>query len=662
MQTSPSYVPEPVENASGLVPQERDACAIIGYFNKNGFPSHSNVQRTIDGLIKMGHRAGEISGDGDGCGIMTDIPRGMWRDILKSAGHDPELVKRKEFAVGHLLVPQAAIEEDEQLLIRIMALVGRKGGNLLTEIRDRVRPETLSARARANAPLFLQLAMLVGNKNPEQVLYYMQQALEEEFDVHVASLSNTVAVYKVQGAPEVLRLYYPELKRKEFQSANTIGHSRFSTNTLPTVLRAQPFSLLGHNGEINSIARVREEARMLGFSLPPGGSDSQDLNRTLEGLIHQYGFSLFEAMEICFPPVVSECNKFAPEQRQVYTMLRQFFSASAQGPAAIISRAQNQCVISVDAMGFRPLWFGETSDCYFASSEAGVVHQEEILADPKILAPGEKIGLHLSAQRGVEVWSQDQLRAEVVHRVRQRIGAHKVKKDTLDATALEKLDTREERHFHKSARLRQDNLLTGFAWKNSDTVNLKHMARKGYAPIASLGYDGPLAALAITHQNLADYFKEQVAVVTNPAIDRNREIEQFSTRIYLGPRLDWHGHQGQSISLAAPLVTGGLRTGNTAEQQNVAAAFGLASLEAVLAGFCAGARRHYRMLSCCLQEKHTVVQALEDLCTQAVEAARKGYLIVLDDSAALQRRTPFSRSPSGADLHQQCPASHPGRA
>ena len=634
MQPMLPYLPEPHENVSGLVPQERDACAIIAYFNKNGYPSHSNVQRTIDGLIKMGHRAGEISGDGDGCGIMTDIPRGRWREILTREGHDPDLVKRKGFAVGHLLIPQEALEEDEQLIIRLMALIGRKGGNVLAELRDRVRTETLSARARANAPMFLQIALLVQNKNPARTLYQMHRLIEERFNVHVASLSNAVAVYKVQGAPEVLRLYYPELKRKEFQSANTIGHSRFSTNTLPTVLRAQPFSLLGHNGEINTIARVREEARMLGFSLPEGGSDSQDLNRTLEGLIHQYGFSLFEAMDICFPPVASERNKFAPDHNYAYTALRQFFGASAQGPAAIISRAQNQCVMSVDAMGFRPLWFGETSDSYFASSEAGVVHQEEILRDPVILAPGEKIGLTLRARQGVDVLSQDKLRAEVVNRVKQRIATHHVKKETLYPSGLERLDTREGGHFRRSARLRQDNLLTGFAWKTSDTIDLQHMAEHGHGPMASLGYDGPLAPLAVTHQNLADYFKEQVAVVTNPAIDHKREIEHFSTRVFLGPRLQWSGRQEKSLSLAAPLLTGGLRIDNATDQQEVAQKYDLASLEAVLAVFCAGARRHYRVLSCALKEREGITQTLERLCDEAIAAARKGYVILLDDCAA----------------------------
>src|SRR6185369_13954670 len=159
---------------------------------------------------------------------------------------------------------------------------------------------------------------------------------ERDFPVHVASLSTDKAVYKVHGAPEILSRYYPELKRRDFLSGVTIGHSRYSTNTLPTVLRAQPFSLLGHNGEINTIARLREEARMLGIALPYGGSDSQDLNRTLEGLLCGFGLSLFEAMELVFPPVFSIMDCMEPELKAMYDWFRRFLTASAQGPAAII--------------------------------------------------------------------------------------------------------------------------------------------------------------------------------------------------------------------------------------------------------------------------------------------------------------------------------------
>ena len=284
-----------------------------------------------------------------------------------------------------------------------------------------VRSEVLSATARRHEPRFWQLALACPDaKAADRLLYRLQLAIELETEVHVASLSTRVAAYKVHGAPELLNRYYPELKRRDFAAAATIGHSRFSTNTLPTVLRAQPFSLLGHNGEINTIARLREEAQMLGIALPPGGSDSQDLNRTLEGLMADYGLSLFEAMELVFPPIFSAMDAMPAEMQQLYSFFRRFLHASAQGPAAIIARHLDQCVCSVDAMGLRPLWFGETDQEYFASSEVGVVPQEELVADPKPLAPGEKLGLRLAAGRRVQLLDHHQLQQETLRAFRRR--------------------------------------------------------------------------------------------------------------------------------------------------------------------------------------------------------------------------------------------------
>lgn len=633
-------MPIPDPNISGLVPTERDACAIIGYFNKNGRPSHGNVQRTIDALIKMGHRAGEIDGEGDGCGILTDIPRRMWRGILEKDGKDPKLADNNNFAIAHLLIPQHELDNDEQLLTRISTLCGRHGAQIIIEHHGQVRSEALSTMAKASEPLFVQLALfLPDTSNCAHTLYQLSVAIEEKFPVHVASLSNSVTAYKVHGAPEILSLYYPELKRKEFQSAATIGHSRFSTNTLPTVLRAQPFSLLGHNGEINTIARLREEARMLGLSLPIGGSDSQDLNRTLEGLIQVYGLNLYEAMEVCFPPIFSETAKLPEHQQQVYTLLRQFFSASAQGPAAIISRWQDQCVFSVDAMGLRPLWFGETNKFYFASSEAGVVPQEEILSDPKVLAPGEKLALRLHPQQGIDLIPFDLLRQQVYQSLSQRIKVERYTSQLQDGTNLKESSVKETAQFNKMTNFKQENLLSGFAWKRSDLLNLKEIVKSAQDPIASLGYDGPLAALAIGQQNLSDYFKEQVAVVTNPAIDRERESEHFSSRIFIGPRPQLlqknRARAAKVTTIAAPLLYGGLRCKEKTDQDKIIRQFGLCSLETLLTQYQPGSGGRHKTINCTLKRDEDIPTALQRLQDEALLAVQRGtQLLLIDDSRA----------------------------
>ncbi len=626
----------PRHDLNGLMPAERDACAIISYVNKAGRPTHGNVQRTIEALIKMGHRAGEIDGSGDGCGILTDLPRQIWREILEQADKNPELVDVPGFAIGHLMLPRPVLESIPDLQEQLLRRFDEAGAEVLVERPGPVRSEVLSAAARNDEPLFWQLGLQVSDAAAAPgLLYRLQVEIEQDYPVHVASLSDTVTAYKLHGAPELLPRYYPELKRRDFLSAITIGHSRYSTNTLPTVLRAQPFSLLGHNGEINTIARLREEALAMGIPLPPGGSDSQDLNRTLEGLIHLYGLSLFEAMEMVFPPIFSEMDAMGQELKDMYTLLRRMFKASAQGPAGLIARHGAECVFSVDAMGLRPLWVGETEKEYFASSEVGVVPHEEILTDPKPLAPGEKLGLRINAEKPIEVFECHQLRELGLQRLRRRTDLARHRKSLSRAADLKGQSGRETDLFARNARFERPNLMAALAWRRSDEQNLRELARSGQEPIASLGYDGPLAALALVPQNLSDFFKEQVAVVTNPAIDRERETEHFSTRIYLGPRPALRGVSLPAVEFEVPLLLGGRRQKPAPDDEQIAAAGGICTLEALLAHFAPTRRPAYKVLSCSLNRDETLSQALERLRAEALAAVGRGArLLLVDDSGA----------------------------
>jgi glutamate synthase (NADPH) large chain len=626
---------------SGLMPAERDACAIICYINKAGRPSHGNVQRTIEALVKMGHRAGEINGEGDGCGILTDIPRALWGEVLSGAEIAPGLAEHPGFAVGHLLLDRPSLEREPGLQAALLDAMRKAGLGVLAERPAQVRSEVLAARARVFEPLVWQIALMLPEpQQAPQLLFSLQLALERQFPVQVASLSCDVAAYKVHGAPEVLARYYPELKRRDFLSSATIGHSRYSTNTMPTVLRAQPFSLLGHNGEINTIARLREEARMLGIELPLGGSDSQDLNRTLEGLICSHGFTLFEAMEMVFPPVFSAMDRMPAETAAMYGFFRRFLTASAQGPAAIIARHREQCVFSVDAMGLRPLWVGETDKEIFASSELGVVPHEEIIRDPKPLAPGEKMGVRLFPGKTPQVLEHHELRREILASFRRRTNLPaQARSITRAAEVAHQAKGGAASPFGKRGGLVFENLLSALAWKSTDVINLAEMARKGQDPITSLGYDGPLAPLSLSRQNLSDYFKEQVAVVTNPAIDRERESEHFSTRVYLGPRPTLRGPLKRAVKLSLPLLLGGARGGEPGGGDPLAAEFGTCTLEALMGRF---GRGKTRVISCTIGSGETLARALDRISGEAILAVSRGTeLVVLDDSRAFSREHSF---------------------
>ena len=345
----------------------------------------------------------------------------------------------------------------------------------------------------------------------------------------------------------MLGRYYPDLHDPRAETVSLLGHNRYSTNTWPSFKRVQPFGVLGHNGEINTIARLRQEARMLGVPIHTDGSDSQDFSRTVESLIYRHGLTLVEALELTLPPIVDEIKGLPADLRGFYMYLRQAFGPFAQGPVALISRFADEHVFSVDALGLRPLWQLETADAYFFSSEPGVVAVADLTGEPKPLAPGRE-GVRRDRPAGgprPRFTTTAQMQALCAERWRERTGSAEGDLGYAGAILTGGPLAGAEIPGYTSAGPSEpikveDRVLGGFGWQREDMKLVQQMAATGQEPIGSLGYDGPLACLSPERQNLADYFKESVAVVTNPAIDREREVEHFSCRAVIGARPSLH--------------------------------------------------------------------------------------------------------------------------
>src|SRR5918998_1241877 len=372
--------------------EDRDACALYGWIAKDTRPGHAPIAAALAALGRMLHRAGSLDGEGDGCGLLLDIPRELWADEVRAGGHAPDLVLDPGFAVAHLLIPRTAGAVKE----RARELMSRIGLRVLAERDDAVDSTALGPRAREEEPLFWQVGGLIQERSR---CFELAVLLEQSLDLHVASCSTDSVVYKALGNPAVLGGYYPDLSDPRVKTAVVLGHNRYSTNTWPSFRRVQPFGVLGHNGEINTIARLRQEARMLGVPLVEGGSDSQDLNRTVESLISRDGLSLVEALELALPPIVDGIKGMPEDLRGLYMYLRQALGPMAQGPVALISRHGGECVFSVDALGLRPLWRLETAEAHVFSSEPGGVPTLEPAAQPKPPAPGEKTLVRLDGGR-----------------------------------------------------------------------------------------------------------------------------------------------------------------------------------------------------------------------------------------------------------------------
>ncbi len=241
------------------------------------------------------------------------------------------------------------------------------------------------------------------------------------------------------------------------------------------------------------------------------------------------------------PPIVNEIEALPEDLHPFYLYLRTTMGPFAQGPVALISRHADECVFSADALGLRPLWQLETPEDFVFSSEPGVVPVQDMVSEPKPLAPGEKFMVTVDrAKRRSTLHPHEAMLRIVKDRWLARTGAEEVAAFDRALITGGPLEGAEIPGYTAAGPADpvqvEDRVLAGFGWQRDDVKLVQQMASNGAEPIGSLGYDGPLAALSPERQNLADYFKETVAVVTNPAIDREREIEHFSTRAIFGRR------------------------------------------------------------------------------------------------------------------------------
>ncbi|MEP7271837.1 MAG: glutamate synthase-related protein [Acidobacteriota bacterium] len=697
--------------------QEHGACAIVANVKRDGRASHGNVKRTLEALTKMGHRTGEIGGEGDGAGIQTDIPREIWSRRIEERGLTGSVVNHPYFTVAHILLPATERPRHGEIKRRAVEIIEAGGLEIVLEQKAQTRREALGPLGRAGEPEFWQVAMMPrgARRIENHDSFHVHLSLERELPLHVASFSKTSAVYKVRGDAEALRRYLPELSRPDFKSAITLGHGRYSTNTNSAAEKAQMFSTLGHNGEINSIDRLTRESIALGFQLPAQASDSQILDRVVESMMFLYNLSLMETLEILFPPVWSETENFDSPMKAFHRYFRRAFGSLAQGPVAIIAREGDEIVFSCDALGLRPLWFGMTDKEYFASSEKGVVPLEAMAGDPRPLAPGEKMGLLLHRNHGVEVFEHQELQGRI-HQLaarkfdfsslnevivgsslftleldsdaRQnavRLNAERPIQNESPEDAVAYEDDEQQRAVRIERTLASTDALTAMGWTKEEVDNLMS-AVAGKDALSGLGYDGPLAVFSKVRRNLSDYFHERVAVVTNPAIDRVREGDHFSLRVFLGrrPTLAPGGSRTQQLELHSPILLGGsaadrdvVRTAHTA----VATEFGtclIDDLSRVFAESLEGARSNpfsveaslrrslqggrfgaadgfadgfvesmptgllSRTIEILYDEEETLSDALDRIRREAREAVASGVtLLILDDSRAFAERELF---------------------
>ena len=547
---------------------EHDACGVGMVVNIHGGKSHDLVDHALKVLENMEHRGAETRDKtGDGAGIMVQIPHEF---ILLQGIPVPE---KGKYGTGLVFLPKD--EKAQQEILSVMIEEIEREGLTLMHLRTvPTNPEVLGAAAREVEPDIKQIFVKPtpnpsraggetdysqeGEFNLERTLYKIRKRIENRVvelatastplpsgrgrgwvdDFYICSLSSKNIVYKGMLTSGQLRRYFPDLSNDYFTSGLALVHSRFSTNTFPKWKLAQPFRLLAHNGEINTIRgnrgwmKAREsvlnsealgDIKDLRPIVQEGMSDSASLDNVFEFLMLS-GLSLPQAMAILVPESFNDKNPISEDLKAFYEY-HSILMEPWDGPAALLFSDGRYAGGMLDRNGLRPSRYTITkSGMMVVASEVGVMDFEpgDVVSKGR-LQPG-KI-LLIDTQEG-KIYYDGEIKEKLAkaHPYREWLNENRVQ--------LEKLKS--GRHVENGVKDLDQKLVTfGFGQEDIDKT-IVPMATAGQEPVAAMGNDTPLAVISDRPQVLFNYFRQQFAQVTNPAIDPIREELVMSLTEYIG--------------------------------------------------------------------------------------------------------------------------------
>ena len=523
---------------------EHDACGVGMLVNIQGGKSHELVESALKVLENMRHRGAEGADNktGDGAGIMLQIPHEF---ILLQGIPVPE---KGKYGTGLLFLPKD--EKDQATILSVIIEEIEKEGLTLMHLRNvPTCPEILGEAALANEPDIKQIFItgFTESETADRKLYIIRKRIENRIrksdiptreDFYIVSLSTKNIVYKGMLSSLQLRNYFPDLTNSYFTSGLALVHSRFSTNTFPTWGLAQPFRLLAHNGEINTIRGNRGwmEARESVLSSPAlgdireirpivqqGMSDSASLDNVLEFLIMS-GLSLPHAMAMLVPESFNEKNPISEALKAFYEY-HSILMEPWDGPAALLFSDGRYAGGMLDRNGLRPARYLITQGgMMVVASEVGVMDFEPgDIKEKGRLQPG-KI-LLIDTEKG-EIYYDGELKKQLAEAKPYRtwLAGNRIELDELKSG-------RKVSHSVEN----YDSMLRIFGYSKEDVERLiVPMCTTGAEPINSMGNDTPLAVLSDKPQLLYNYFRQQFAQVTNPPIDPIREELVMSLTEYIG--------------------------------------------------------------------------------------------------------------------------------
>ena len=545
---------------------EHDACGVGFLANINGVKSHDLLKKAIQALKSLAHR-GAVDADaitGDGAGVLTQIPYPLFREFLEEKGK--KLYSDEDLGVGVIFLPK----DDEYAQARAKKIVENaiKGEHLsVLGWRDvPVDDSCLGQKAKETQPRIVQV--LIAKTDDLDVAAYERKlflaqkvaerlAMDDNIeDFYICSFSNRTIIYKGMLNSPQMRPYFKDLKNKKYETAFAIFHQRYSTNTFPFWHLAQPFRMMAHNGEINTIRgnrnlmRARERSNVHGvwgdrFSdlrpiIQPDLSDSASFDNALQ-LITLGGRSALHSAMMMMPPAWENNEQLSKELRGFYEyhacMLEPW-----DGPAAIAFTDGRYVAASLDRNGLRPARYKIYDDgTVLLASELGLIDETDLkTVRSGRLGPGKMIAIDLEGKRFLE---NDE--------IKEAIG-NEPKFQKWCADHLTNIHEFSKNSTREPAKSEDEDMLQQLAFgydKDEFKVILKPMAQTGMEASGSMGDDTPLAFISHRPRLLYTYFKQLFAQVTNPPIDSIRERSVMSVNMFLGGRLGLFEELPQSAGL-----------------------------------------------------------------------------------------------------------------
>ncbi len=546
------------ENPSPLysVDHEHDACGVGFIANIRGERSHDILDRAVQGLKNLAHR-GAVDADaltGDGAGVLTQIPYEILETFLEENGK--KLSDRSDLGVGMIFLPRNDEDARNHAKQIVEEAAKREGMEFLAWREVPVDPKCLGKKAELTRPGIVQALVAkpsnMGADEYERALFLamrsaMRQAGEKNLsDFYVVSFSHRTVTYKgLLNAPQV-RQFYTDLRSTEYKTALAIFHQRFATNTLPDWTKAQPYRMLAHNGEINTIRGNRNLMRAREFSdkhgvwgdrykdlspmIQPNMSDSTSLDNTLQ-LLAVGGRSSLHGISMMIPSAWENDVHLSEEVRAFYRC-HSTIMEPWDGPAAVAFTDGRFIGGSLDRNGLRPCRYKiYEDDTIVLGSEAGLIRDwGSPVVEAGRLGPGKIIAVDLEKKKVLRDGAVKEFLAS--------------RENYLD-WCKRSLHTpgeilKENREDLKSSVRSEDvsSLQVCFGYtSDEEQMVLKPMMETGQEAVGSMGDDTPLAVLSHRNRLLFHYFKQLFAQVTNPAIDSLRERSVMSLTVNLGGKM-----------------------------------------------------------------------------------------------------------------------------